>query len=325
MNETVRDYCRDAGIEFTRCRPWRKNDQAFVEQKNGAIIRRIVGYRRLEGPEAVAALSQLYATSEIVREFLPALIQARVSKTARRRPRVSKRYHPPATPFQRLLADHQHTAAAFATEVSRAVRPDPGSDPPAEGYETGTATKRLVDHCRPARGGSIAPPDRTVPPIERVSRRAANVAWKDGDVQGRRRGPAGKAETGPPQARSACADVTDQLREWFEAEPWRHEPSTARTAAGGSIPGTVIPTIFCVRCNARVQVWRQEKAHDLVFGPSQSDTLVPAQADKVDLALTTAVDNRLAAAMTHGGRCGKPVTHSCRRCQNSTPRLGTQP
>ena len=49
INETLRDYCRDAGIVFTRCRPWRKNDQAFVEQKNGAVVRRIVGHRRLEG------------------------------------------------------------------------------------------------------------------------------------------------------------------------------------------------------------------------------------------------------------------------------------
>ena len=85
MNETVRDYCRDAGIEFTRCRPWRKNDQAFVEQKNGAIVRRIVGYRRLEGPEAVAALSQLYATVRLfVNFFQPSFKLAsktRVSRT----------------------------------------------------------------------------------------------------------------------------------------------------------------------------------------------------------------------------------------------------
>ncbi|CAH2405194.1 hypothetical protein MES5069_460013 [Mesorhizobium escarrei] len=60
LNETVRDYCRDGGIEFTRCRPYRKNDQAFVEQKNGAVVRRIVGYRRLEGLEAAAGLAQLY-------------------------------------------------------------------------------------------------------------------------------------------------------------------------------------------------------------------------------------------------------------------------
>ncbi len=47
-------------IEFTRCRPYRKNDQAFVEQKNGSIVRRIVGYHRYEGVEAAATLTDLY-------------------------------------------------------------------------------------------------------------------------------------------------------------------------------------------------------------------------------------------------------------------------
>ncbi len=69
LNETVRDYCRDGGIEFTRCRPYRKNDQAFVEQKNGAVVRRIVGYRRLEGLEAAAALAQLYSTVRLFVNF----------------------------------------------------------------------------------------------------------------------------------------------------------------------------------------------------------------------------------------------------------------
>jgi hypothetical protein len=43
MNETVRDYCQQVGIEFTRYRPYRKNDQAWVEQKNGAVVRRAIG------------------------------------------------------------------------------------------------------------------------------------------------------------------------------------------------------------------------------------------------------------------------------------------
>ena len=55
MNETVREYCLAEGIAFTRCRPYRKNDQAWVEQKNGAIVRRIVGYRRFEGLEAASS------------------------------------------------------------------------------------------------------------------------------------------------------------------------------------------------------------------------------------------------------------------------------
>jgi hypothetical protein len=69
MNETVRDYCKQAGIEFTRCRPYRKNDQAWVEQKNGAVVRRTIGYRRFEGLEAAAALARLYAVMRLFVNF----------------------------------------------------------------------------------------------------------------------------------------------------------------------------------------------------------------------------------------------------------------
>ena len=57
MNETVKAYCQDCGITFTRCRPYKKNDQAFVVRKNGAVVRRIVGYRRFEGLDAAAGLA----------------------------------------------------------------------------------------------------------------------------------------------------------------------------------------------------------------------------------------------------------------------------
>jgi hypothetical protein len=46
INETVKAYCEANRIEFTRCRQYRKNDQAYVEQKNGAVVRRLVGYPR---------------------------------------------------------------------------------------------------------------------------------------------------------------------------------------------------------------------------------------------------------------------------------------
>jgi Integrase core domain len=49
MNDTLWDYCQQKGLEFTRCRAYRKNDQAWVEQKNGAVVRKLVGYGRLEG------------------------------------------------------------------------------------------------------------------------------------------------------------------------------------------------------------------------------------------------------------------------------------
>ena len=59
MNETIRDYCEQVGIEFTRCRPYRKNDQAWVEQKNGAVVRRTIGYRRFEGLDAACSAGAL--------------------------------------------------------------------------------------------------------------------------------------------------------------------------------------------------------------------------------------------------------------------------
>jgi len=69
MNQTVRDYCTGAGVEFTRSRPYRKNDQAWVEQKNGAVVRHTVGYRRYEGLEAAAALADLYRSLRLFVNF----------------------------------------------------------------------------------------------------------------------------------------------------------------------------------------------------------------------------------------------------------------
>jgi hypothetical protein len=55
INATVKDWCDDGGIAFTRSRPYRKNDQAHIERKNGAVVRRMVGNRRLEDPAAASA------------------------------------------------------------------------------------------------------------------------------------------------------------------------------------------------------------------------------------------------------------------------------
>ena len=58
-------FCREQGIELTRSRPYRKNDQAWVEQKNGAVVRRMVGYGRLEGVPAAEALARLYSEARL--------------------------------------------------------------------------------------------------------------------------------------------------------------------------------------------------------------------------------------------------------------------
>ena len=83
INELLIMFCTDHGIEFTRSRPYRKNDQAWVEQKNGSVVRRLVGYGRLEGVAAgEAALAALLGLA-LVRELLPALVQARKEQPGR--------------------------------------------------------------------------------------------------------------------------------------------------------------------------------------------------------------------------------------------------
>jgi transposase InsO family protein len=62
INETMIEYCLRHGIELTRSRPYRKNDQAWIEQKNGAVVRRLLGYRRFEGIGAAQVLARLYGT-----------------------------------------------------------------------------------------------------------------------------------------------------------------------------------------------------------------------------------------------------------------------
>ncbi len=65
MNQTVFNYCREHDLEQTRSRAYRKNDQAWVEQKNGSVVRRLVGYGRLSGLRATRALAQLYSASRL--------------------------------------------------------------------------------------------------------------------------------------------------------------------------------------------------------------------------------------------------------------------
>ena len=70
MNETLVEYCGRHGIELTRSRPYRKNDQAWVEQKNGSVVRRLVGYDRFTGVAAAQILARLFEVHWLARRWL---------------------------------------------------------------------------------------------------------------------------------------------------------------------------------------------------------------------------------------------------------------
>jgi hypothetical protein len=123
VNESLINYCLTHGIELTRSRPWRKNDQAWIEQKNGAVVRRLLGYRRFQGVAAAQAITRLYGASRLfVNFFQPSF---KLAEKHREGAKVSKRYHPPQTPCDRLLQAESipETAKIKLREVASALDP----------------------------------------------------------------------------------------------------------------------------------------------------------------------------------------------------------
>jgi hypothetical protein len=102
MTQDVFDYCKVHRLEQTRSRAYKKNDQAWVEQKNGAIVRRPVGYGRLSGSEATKTLARLYASSRLCINFFQQSFK--LKSNTREGARVNKVYHAAATPRERLVA-----------------------------------------------------------------------------------------------------------------------------------------------------------------------------------------------------------------------------
>jgi hypothetical protein len=102
INQTLFSWCRREGISFSRGRPYRKNDQAYVEQRNYVAVRRLLGHDRLTSRQAYALLEQLYGLLRLQLNFLRP-VRKLVSKQ-RLGAKVVKRYDQPRTPYQRLLA-----------------------------------------------------------------------------------------------------------------------------------------------------------------------------------------------------------------------------
>jgi hypothetical protein len=253
MNETVRDYCAAAGVEFTRCRPYRKNDQAHVEQKNGAVVRRIVGYRRLEGLEAAAALAELYRSARLfVNFFQPSF---KLAEKSRDGAVVRKRYHAPATPHQRLLEDPR-----VPEEMRARLRSmESGLDPVQLLRDIRAAQQRLVEIADRTGVGEHGAP--TQPTLEEFLA-GLRTAWREGEVR-----PTAQAKPKAKRGRrrpDPFAAVAARLHERFCAEPWL----TSRELLGrlqADVPDTY-PEKLLRTLQRRVKQWRGEAARRLVFG-----------------------------------------------------------
>jgi len=102
INDLLYQYCLSEKITFTRSRPYQKNDQAHVEQKNWSVVRRLIGYDRFETEEEYLLLQSIYADLRLYANFFQPVLKL-VSKEHVDK-KLVKRYDTAATPFQRILA-----------------------------------------------------------------------------------------------------------------------------------------------------------------------------------------------------------------------------
>jgi len=123
INNDLKRFCEQAQITFTRCRPYHKNDQAYVEQKNWTAVRQIVGYDRYEGEAACAALAALYEPLRLYLNFFQP-VMALIEKQ-RDGAKVTKRYDRAKTPYQRILdrSDVPEAAKAHLRQLYQTLNP----------------------------------------------------------------------------------------------------------------------------------------------------------------------------------------------------------
>jgi hypothetical protein len=115
INKHLVAYCQQQKLSFTRSRPYRKNDNCFVEQKNYSVVRRAVGYQRYDTELQLQLLNELYAILRLYTNFFQPTMK--LQSKERLGSKVVKRYDRAQTPYQRV-----QTAAGVSQAAKERLR-----------------------------------------------------------------------------------------------------------------------------------------------------------------------------------------------------------
>ena len=251
-NDILLQFSRQNDVEFTRSRPYKKNDQAWVEQKNGAVVRRIVGYGRLEGVAAAESLARLYGSSRLFVNFFQPSFKL-ISKE-RVGARVRKQYQAPQTPCARLLSSPDVTDKS--KERLRAVLAS--LDPLRLLDEIRTMQRHIAGLVR---GDQVhAPPHRDAD-LERFLASLA-TAWREGEVRPTHQ-PKPKIKRWWRTRKDPFENVWPRVLVWLESEPDRTAKELFERLRTED-PSTVQPNQLRT-LQRRVKEWRMAAARRLVF------------------------------------------------------------
>jgi hypothetical protein len=117
INDSVLSFADKHHLTFTRGRPYKKNDNPHVEQKNNSILRRNTGYLRYDKPEHGSALKELYGYLNLyVNYFQPTMILLEKHRIGAK---AIRKYDKPKTPYQRVL--ESDTVAEKLKEAIRSI------------------------------------------------------------------------------------------------------------------------------------------------------------------------------------------------------------
>ena len=298
INDTVVDYCRAHALQFTRSRPYRKNDQAWVEQKNGSVVRRLVGYGRLQGRDATAALARLYAVARLYVNFFQPSFKLIVK--IREGAHVIKRYATPATPCERLLA----SGCLDATSAAKLRQRFSTLDPVALLHEIRTAQEALAVYAASGSAPCQAEGDRDIDTFVR----GLATAWKSGETRPTHR----RKATAPHWWRSR-ADPFEHtwctVEHWLQSEPGVSAKELMHRLVA-MMPDVYSTTAQLRTLQRRVKVWRSEQAKQIIFGALRPAELhaganIRERAMKAERRGTGAIPSRLTMRLPESGRRGR--------------------
>jgi len=256
LNTDLLDYCEREHITFTRGRVAKKNDQCFVEQKNGAIVRQLVGYDRFEGEHAYRQLAELYRAVRLYVNFFQPSMKLRLKERAGGK--LRRRYDPAKTPFQRLLA----AAVLSTSDQVRLTAIAQALDPVQLLRQIAQLQDALWKHAvtqMPERVAASSKAAQDTMPTIRFSLDGASAPETHGGSgsEGGRKYRRTKGVKGPRRYRTRLDPFAAVWHE-VEAELTAHPERTAKAAFAhlqerypGVFPATQVRTL-----QRRVQEWR---------------------------------------------------------------------
>ena len=167
INYHLKAFCDQKQIQFTRGRPYKKDDNAHIEQKNWTHVRKILGYLRYDSPQALDAINDLYHHELRVLQnlFLPSM---KLSEKVRAGSKLRRRYDKPLTPFEPLLACPQADPAKLQ-ELKKLRK---GTDPFALAKTIEQKLERIYQLANHRVSPRLEPPQPSLRPLTRAERQA---------------------------------------------------------------------------------------------------------------------------------------------------------